>query len=97
MDLTSKQKRHLRALAHPLSAVVMIGQHGLSEAVVAKVDAELEMHELIKVKVLKDAPIDVDAAAAALSVSARAGVAQVIGHTMVLYRRRKEKPAIILP
>lgn len=97
MDLTSKQKRHLRALAHHAEAVVIVGQHGLTPAVVAKVDMELELHELIKVKVHKDSPIDVDAASEALSVSVRAGVAQVIGHTMVLYRRRKEKPTIVLP
>jgi RNA-binding protein len=97
VDLTTKQKRHLRALAHHLNPVVQVGQHGLTDAVVAKVDAELEIHELIKVKVSKDAPADVDSAAVTLAERAKAGVAQVIGRTVVLYRRRKEKPEIQLP
>lgn len=96
MDLTTKQKRHLRALAHHLNPVVQVGKTGLTDAVVAKVDAELEVHELIKVKVAKEAPTDVDTAAEALAARTKSGLAQVIGRTMVLYRRRKEKPEIQL-
>ena len=40
----------LRGLAHPLRPVVMIGKEGLTEAVVAKTDAELAAHELMKIR-----------------------------------------------
>lgn len=97
MELSSRQKRFLRAEAHHLDAVVLVGTAGLTEAVLAKVNAELENHELIKVKIGKEAPIDVEAGAEAISAALKAGVAQIIGRTMVLYRRRKEKPSIQLP
>ena len=97
MDLSTKQQRHLRALAHHLSAVVQVGTAGVTEALIAKVDVELENHELVKVKVSKDAPEKVNASAEAIRVATSAGLAQVIGHTMVLYRPRKKKPSIKLP
>ena len=50
MALTSRQARHLRALAHPLDPVVRVGQAGLTDAVIDKTDKELEIHELLKVK-----------------------------------------------
>jgi RNA-binding protein len=97
MDLTGKQKRHLRALGHALSPVVMLGREGLSEAVVAKTDAELENHELIKLKCGDGCLETVDEVAAGLAERCKAQVAQVIGRTALLYRRRAKDPAIKLP
>ena len=51
MNLTTKQKQYLKGLAHSLKPVVMLGQHGLTEGVLAEIDAALNHHELIKVKV----------------------------------------------
>ncbi len=96
MTLTGKQRAHLRALAHPVQVSVMVGQAGVTDAVVDKVDKELEIHELIKVKVL-DGPVSAKEAAPALALATRAELAQVIGKTMVLYRRRKKDPQIRLP
>lgn len=96
MALTGKQRAHLRALAHPLDAVVLVGAAGVTDAVVDKVDKELEIHELIKVKVL-DGPVGVKEAAPGLAAATRSELAQVIGKTMVLYRRRKKDPQIRLP
>ena len=84
-------------MAHHLKPVVQVGNGGVSEAVVAKVVFELENHELIKVKVAKEAPISADEGAVALAAATGSAVAQVIGRTVVLYRRRKEKPEIKLP
>ncbi len=95
--LTGKQRRHLRALGHHLGAVVQIGHEGVTEAVVKQADAALEAHELIKVKVSENAPDDRKATAATLAERCGAHLAQVLGRTALLYRRRKEKPAIVLP
>ena len=95
-ELSGKQKRHLRALAHELKPVVQIGVHGLSEGVVQAVDEALRTHELIKVRVGSEGG-DADAIGAELSLAARAHLAQVIGRTLVLYRRRKNKPALLFP
>jgi RNA-binding protein len=97
VDLTPKQRQYLRALAHHLKPVVLVGAAGLSEAVLAKVGAELDNHELIKVKVAKEAPVDVGRGAGELAERTRSEVAQIIGRTVVLYRARAEKPTIVLP
>ncbi len=94
--LTPRQARYLRGLAHDLDPVVRVGAAGVSDAVVDKTDKELEIHELLKVKV--DADRDgVKAAAEALAKGTGAGVAAIVGKVVVLYRRRLKKPSIRLP
>ena len=94
-DLTGKQRRHLRALGHHLQAVVQIGREGLSDSVVREADRQLETHELIKVRVGEDH--DRHQTAELLAQRCNAQLAQVLGRTALLYRPRKEKPAIELP
>ena len=50
MNLSGKQKNHLRGLAHALNPVVSIGNKGLTESVAAEVELALAQHELIKIK-----------------------------------------------
>ncbi len=97
IELTGKQRRHLRALGHSLKPVVQVGHEGITDAVVKQADAQLEAHELIKIKVSENAPDDRKSTADALAQKTGAHVAQVLGRTALLYRRRKEKPAIALP
>jgi RNA-binding protein len=97
MELTGKQRRHLRALAHHLDVVATVGTAGITDAVVDKVDEELGFHELIKVKVSRDAPEKAKDAGPVLAERTNSHLAQVIGHTCVLYRARKKKPTITLP
>ena len=49
--LSSVQKKALRKKGYSLKPVVMIGQHGLTDAVLAEVDIALNAHELIKVRI----------------------------------------------
>lgn len=95
--LTGKQRRHLRVLGQQLTATLHVGHDGVSEAVVQQADVQLAAHELIKVRVGDSAPEDRHATAEALAQRTRAHLAQVIGRTALLYRRREEDPAIILP
>jgi RNA-binding protein len=95
--LTGKQRRHLRALAHPLKPVVRIGSAGLAPGVIEEISRALETHELIKVRVAKESPEEPDALVEPLEAGARAVVAQVIGRTLVVYRRRQKAPKIQLP
>jgi RNA-binding protein len=94
---TGKQRRHLRALAHKLKPIVMVGQHGLSERLVGAVEAALEQHELIKLKVLEGAPCSREHAALWLHATTGASVVQIVGRTLVVYRPHPEKPVIVLP
>ncbi|MBV5350434.1 YhbY family RNA-binding protein, partial [bacterium] len=77
--LTGKQKRHLRGLGHGLKPVVLIGKKEVDTGLIQETDAALTCHELIKVKVLENCPLDRHEAAEALSVATRSDVAQVLG------------------
>lgn len=97
VPLTGKQKSYLRSLAHKLKPVVQIGHQGVTPGVVAALDVALERHELIKVKVAGDAEVDASDIGPKLEKSTKSQVAQIIGHTLVVYRRRKENPKVVLP
>jgi RNA-binding protein len=96
-ELTGKQRRYLRALGQRLAATLHVGHDGVTDTVVGQADAQLEAHELIKVRVSENAPGSRHDAAAELAQRAHAEVAQVLGRTALLYRPRKQEPAIILP
>lgn len=91
MNLNKKQIQHLRALAHTLKPVVLLGSNGLTEAVVAEIDFALNHHELIKVKIPTD---DRDTKALIIEAILReteAAKVQVIGKTLIMYRPSEEK------
>ena len=94
--LTGKQKRKLRALGHHLKVVVQVGQKGVTPTVVAAVEQALADHELVKVKVSGDAPEDRHEASEALATQTGAEVAQVLGRTLLLFKKRKKDSKIEL-
>jgi RNA-binding protein len=96
-ELTGKQRRHLRALGHHLSPVLQIGHEGLTDSLVAQANAQLDAHELIKVKVGESSPLPRHDAASQLASATNADLAQVLGRTFLLYRPRSKDPAILLP
>lgn len=95
--LSGKQRRHLRALAHALRPLVQIGKDGIDDGLVAATNQALTDHELIKVKVYEASNLDRHAAADDLAKRTRSEVAQVLGHTVLLYRAHPEEPTIVLP
>lgn len=84
--LTGQQRAHLRGLGHHLDPVVQIGHKGVSAEVLKELDHTLVAHELLKVKLLKSAPVSVAEAAQQLAKAAGAAVVQTIGKVIVLYR-----------
>ena len=89
-SLSPTERKALRAAAHHLDPVVMLGEAGLSDAVVAETDRALDAHELIKVRVQGD---DRQARAQAMTeLCSRLGAAAVqsIGKLLVIYRPRPE-------
>src|SRR5689334_10096884 len=97
MPLTGAAARSLRALAHDLKPVVQIGKEGVTPELVAAVDRALLDHELIKVKVLSEAPEDRESVAEALSARTGSEIAQGIGRIIVLYKPHPKKPKIKIP
>ena len=91
MNLNKKQIQYLKGLAHSLKPVVMLGNNGLTEAVVAEIDYSLNHHELIKIKIPTD-----DRETKALIVEAicretNSTKVQVIGKTLIIFRPTDEK------
>lgn len=96
MDLTTKQRQYLKGIAHHLKPCVQIGGNGLTSALADKTREELENHELIKVKI-GDGPMGAKDAGPMLAEQVEAQLVQVIGKTIVLYKRRRKDPEIKLP
>jgi RNA-binding protein len=94
--LTGKQVRHLRALGHHLKPVVMVGKDGITPSLLDSVDTCLSDHELIKIKILETCPKDRKAAAVMLAKHTSSYIVQVVGRTVILYRKA-ETPEIVLP
>jgi RNA-binding protein len=88
--LNSKDKIALKARAHQLHAVVLIGQHGLTAEVIAETNRNLDAHELIKVQVAGDERAQRIAIAEALCAATGAELIQHIGKQLVLYRQKAE-------
>jgi RNA-binding protein len=95
--LSGKAARHLRGLGHHLEPVVQIGKEGITEGVVDATRAALLAHELVKVKILPEAPIDRKDAGPELAERTGAALAQTLGRTLLLYKRHPQKPKIVLP
>ncbi|MCC8365169.1 ribosome assembly RNA-binding protein YhbY [Xenorhabdus sp. PB61.4] len=91
MTLNKKQVQYLKSLAHSLKPVVMIGNNGLTEGVLAEIEQTLSHHELIKVKVAgEDREIKTLIAEAIVRETGAYNV-QIIGKMLVLYRPTEER------
>ena len=84
--LTTSERRQKRADAHHLDPAVMIGSAGLTPAVRQEVDAALDAHGLIKVRVALDDREAREAVLAALADELGAAPVQHIGKLIVLWR-----------
>ena len=94
--LTGKQKRFLRSLGHALKPLVTIGKGEITESLVKETAETLLSHELIKVKILESCMLEWGDAAAQHAEACNAEVAQILGRTLLLYKKAKE-PRLELP
>lgn len=88
MDTSFKQS--LKAKAHHLKPVVLLGAKGLTEAILAETNVALLAHELIKVKINGAEKEDRMQIAEELCEQLHAELVQMIGNTLVLYRKNEE-------
>jgi RNA-binding protein len=92
MALTPSRRSELRAEAHKLTPVVIIGDKGLTDEVMAEIDRSLKAHELIKVRAASD---DRDARGLwmeKICERLQASAVQQIGKVLVVYRENFDKP-----
>ena len=97
MQLSEKQRRHLKGLAHPLKPVILMGNSGLTDAVVAETLRALADHELIKVRLPGLGRDERDATLATLAQRSDSTLVTRIGHIAVLFRPRPKVSRIVLP
>src|SRR6478672_13360034 len=88
--MKGSERAELRAEAHHLSATVHVGQHGLSPSLITSLDDTLRTHELVKVKLGKNAEVKPKDAAGALALATKSEVIQVIGRTATFYRENPD-------
>lgn len=91
MNLSKKQIQHLKGVAHSLKPVVLLGNNGLTEAVVAEIDYALNHHELIKVKINTEDRDVKQLIIEAIIRETNSIKVQTIGKTLVIYRQSDEK------
>ena len=100
MDLSEHQKKFLRGLGHQLKPLVMVGDAGLSESLLAEFESTLDHHELIKVRVRVGDRDARDAIINELCAKGKAQLVQRIGNVALLYRpnlKKKPEKRIRLP
>jgi RNA-binding protein len=97
VELSERQCRHLRGLAHPLKPVVRLGTAGLTEAVARETERALTDHELIKVRAPGGGRAARDALFSALAARTGSVLVHRIGNVAVLYRPHPLLPRILIP
>ncbi len=96
--LTGSQRKYLRGLAHSLKPVVHVGRNGVTDPVLREITEALDVHELIKVKLVDPQGRKKELAE---EIAERSGGAAVglVGNVVTLYRQHPdpEKRLIEIP
>lgn len=85
--ISKQQRQQLKSIAHNLKPIFQVGKSGLSDDLIIGVANALEKRELIKISVLQNCPYDKKEVAYDLANLTNSEVVQIIGRTIVLYRR----------
>ena len=98
MKLSSRQRAHLRGLAHDQKPNVHVGKEGLTDAVLGAIEEAFNTREVLKIRVLDNAPqfvrgIAEDVVAAFDDVH----LVQTIGGVAIFYRPAPDDPQVALP
>lgn len=90
MPLTPKGRQVLKAKAHALKPIILIGSKGLTDAVKKEINIALDDHELIKIRIPVEDREEKKAIVAEICESASAELVQLIGKIAVVYRKNKD-------
>lgn len=93
--LSNTQKKELRSIAHQEKVMVQIGKNGITDTVLESFENALLAHNLVKVNLLKSAPITVDEVKKELVERFSVDVVSQVGRVLVVYRYNKEGRIII--
>jgi len=88
--VNSEQKKQMKGQAHELKPVIMIGQAGLTDAVLKELNAALDTHELIKIKIRAERE-QRKSIKEKICIETKSELIQSIGQIIVIYRKKPEK------
>jgi RNA-binding protein len=88
----SRLRKALRVAGHHLSPVVQVGKEGVTPAVLQQLDEALLAHELVKVRVGSESPEDRFETAARVAAGRGMQLAQLLGRTLLVYRKHPTRP-----
>lgn len=88
--LTSKEKKQLRGYAQTIRPLFQLGKEGITPNLIRTLNDSLEVHELIKISLLKTCPVDLDEASFDVAYLTKSEVIQKIGKTFVIYKKSKK-------
>lgn len=91
MTLNNAQIRQLKALGNKLKAVVLIGKDGIKDDTIKNLNQALIAHELVKVNLLKTAPISVNEAKVVLASSTGSSIIGHVGRSILLFKPSKKQ------
>jgi len=91
--LTSKERAELRGQANTLDTTLMVGKGGVTDAVIAEAETQLEARELVKGKVLEGAMLSPREASDAICEETGAECVGIIGTKFIIYRLSKKLQA----
>ena len=94
--LTSNDKKTLKSIANTLETKYQLGKSGITDTSIDMFDKALTAHELIKIDVMKNGTTEIMELALDLSSKLKAEVVNVIGRTILLYRKNPKNPKIKL-
>lgn len=86
LNLSVSQRLELKARAHALKPVVIIGNAGLTPAVLNEIENSLHSHDLLKIKVMSDDRAAREALLQEICTTLKAGAVQHIGKTLIIWR-----------
>lgn len=95
--LTSKQRAYLRGIAAKEDTIFQVGKGGVNENLIIQVNDALKAREIVKIKVLENALMSADEAAAQIAEGTKSEIVQTIGSKLVLFKRNPQEPKIELP
>lgn len=88
--MNSEQLKQMKTKAHELKPVIMIGQAGLTEAVLKEIEIALDTHELIKIKIRAEKE-ERKLIQQHVCSETKAELVQSIGQIIVIYRKKPEQ------
>lgn len=85
--LTSSQRAKLRSMAQSINPIFQIGKNGIGTQQIVDISLALDLHELIKISVLRNADTDAKTVLNAICALTGAEPVTAIGNKVVFFRR----------